>query len=607
MRRTTHAWRPRTAALLALLALSGCGGGGGGATAWHDTHPLPAEPLTERMAEPGRYGGRFVYPQVSGPRTFNPFLGNDNGSDDVNNRMYCSLTNFDNGRQALVPELAKAWETSADGTTWTWHLRHGAAFSDGHPITAEDVLFSFQVVYDTTLHPASQDLLMPGNRPLEITAPDSYTVVTRSAVPYPLMPHALGTVRILPKHVLEGAYRNGSFGSTYGLGTPPESLVTSGPFRLTQFVPNEKTVLTRNPYWFGIDSRRHRLPYLDELVYQVVPDQNTAALKFQAGEVDGLDNVKPEDYPRYRDDQQKGNYTLYDLGPTLATNFLWFNLNRVKETRGRKHAGQPVVDPVKYAWFRQTDFRRAVSMAIDRDAIIRAVMFGEGVKNWSQSTRGNLAWYDSTVSGPDHDPEAAKRLLAGLGFRDRNGDGVLEDPAGHTVEFTIQTNTGNQIRMQMANFVRDDLAKVGIRVNAAPVDFKQLTANLREGFQYEAVLLGLQGGVPPDPAMGQNVVRSSGLNHFWNVKQSRPETRAEARIDSLIEINVTSSDSTLRHQTWHEVQSTLNQECFLVWLPVIRLKAPVRNSFGNLEPSAISHRLLWNIDRVYWKGPASRT
>jgi ABC-type transport system substrate-binding protein len=121
------------------------------------------------------------------------------------------------------------------------------------------------------------------------------------------------------------------------------------------------------------------------------------------------------------------------------------------------------------------------------------------------------------------------------------------------------------------------------------------------------VLLGLQGGVPPDPAMGQNMMRSSGANHFWSVRQSRPETPAEARIDSLVAINVTASDSTVRHATWRDVQRTLNDECFLIWLPVIRLKAPVRNTFGNLEPTAIPHRLLWNIDRVYWKGTASRT
>ncbi len=246
-------------------------------------------------------------------------------------------------------------------------------------------------------------------------------------------------------------------------------------------------------------------------------------------------------------------------------------------------------------------------MAIDRDAIIRSVMFGEGVKTWGSTTPGNRIWYDSTVTGPDHDPEGAKKLLAGLGFRDRNGDGVLEDPAGHPVRFTIETNGANQIRVQMTNFVRDDLARIGIQATAVPVDFKTLLAGVRESFDYDAVLLGLQTGVPPDPAMGQNVWRSSGATHFWAMRQPHPATAAEAEMDRLLTQNITATDSTARHRTWHDIQQITNDQAFLIWLPVIRLEVPIRNSFGNLEPSNLPHRILWNIDRVYSRTGGTRS
>ncbi len=121
--------------------------------------------------------------------------------------------------------------------------------------------------------------------------------------------------------------------------------MTSGPWKLKQFVPREKTVLTRNPYWFGVDARGRRLPYLDELVFLVVPDQNTAALKFQAGEVDGIDNVKAEDYGTFARRQTRGGYTLHDLGAALTSNFFWFNLNTVKQPGGQEAGGRAVRGP----------------------------------------------------------------------------------------------------------------------------------------------------------------------------------------------------------------------------------------------------------------------
>ena len=148
----------------------------------------------------------------------------------------------------------------------------------------------------------------------------------------------------------------------------------------------------------------------------------------------------------------------------------------------------------------------------------------------------------------DFNLDESKRLLASLGWKDTNGDGILEDTKGQTVSFTMKTNTDNKMRVGMANFIRDDLAKVGIRVTLVPVDFNTLITNLRDDLQYDAILLGLQTGVPPDPAMGQNVWRSSGRTHYWNISQPKPETPEEAKIDSLMDILVTSSDLAVRKQ-----------------------------------------------------------
>jgi peptide/nickel transport system substrate-binding protein len=528
-------------------------------------------------------------------------MANENTSTDITGLMFCTLVDFNNATQQDTPFLAKSWEASADGKTWTWHLRRGAAFSDGHPITSADVLFSFAVAYDDTLHPSVQDLLIIQGKKIQVSAPDSFTVVMQLPAAYALTADAVGALRIMPKHVLEPAFRRGSYASAYNTSTPPESLVTSGAWKLQQFVPNEKTVLVRNPYWFGVDAKGQRLPYLDELVFLVAPDQNAVALKFQAGELDGLYNVRPEDFQGYADKQQKQGYTLYDLGPSLNTNQFWFNLNRVRQSGKGKKLGEPYVEPYKFAWFNNPNFRRAVSMAIDRDAIIKSVLFGEAVKNWSSSTPANKNWYWPEVPRYDYAPDSAKKLLAGMGFRDKNGDGVLEDAQGRPVSFTIKTNGDNVLRMQMCNFIKDDLAKVGIKCTPVGLDFNTLTTNLRSDLQYEAIVLGLQSATPPDPGMGQNVWRSSGLTHFWNVKQPKPDTPAEARIDQLMTANVSTTDMAQRKQSWNEIQKIVNDECFFIWLPTINVKLPVRNRFGNLQPSVIPNRLLWNIDRVFAK------
>jgi peptide/nickel transport system substrate-binding protein len=591
------------------VASSGCSGSPQAQTSYQDPHPLPQDTMTMATPEIGRHGGRFVIAQTSAPRTFNGIMANESSSTDLTSgRLFTTVADFDYVSMTDKPLLAKSWEHSADGLTTTFHLRRGARFSDGHPITSADLMFSVAVIYDSLLHPSMQDLLKSDGKPFEFTAPDSYTVVVKTAAPSAMIVPIIGSINVMPRHILEPAFRSGRFASAYGVSTPPESIVTSGPFRVKQYVAGEKTVLGRNPYWFGVDAKGQRLPYIDDLVFLIVPDQEAATLKFNAGEVDALDNVKPEDYANFEARQKSDSFTLYDLGPALSTNFFFFNLNTVNAKKPKKlppgkKIGDPVVDPVKYSWFRQRDFRRALSMAVNREDMIKGPFHGHGVKNWSTTTPGNKTWHTPELTAPDYNPEESKRLLAGLGYKDRNGDGVLEDGQGRTISFTMKTNGDNKVRMALVNFVRDDLQKVGVRVVPTGVDFNTLVTNIREDFQYESILLGLQSGVPPDPGMSQNVYRSSGPTHYWNIRQLRPETPAEARLDQLMDENLRTLDLAGRKRTWREMQQIANDESWFIWLPTTIVKVPIRNKFGNLQPSVIPHRIIWNIDRVFVKQP----
>ena len=373
----------------------------------------------------------------------------------------------------------------------------------------------------------------------------------------------------------------------------------SGPWHVREFLPGQKVVLEPNPYWFGVDALGRRLPYLSQLIFIVAKDQDALKLKFKVGELDGLDNVRPEDYPSFEQGASEGHYTLYDVGPSFNTNFMWFNLNRRKGGGKDTATGPPAVGPVKYAWFRNPVFRRAVSKAIDRESLIRGPFRGYGYKDWSTMTRGNVRWYDSTLAGVDYDPEGSRKLLASLGWKDRNGDGILEDTQGHKISFRVMTNADNTMRVEMLNLIKDDLAKVGIEVTPDLVEFNTLVTHSRNDFGYDACLLGLGSAVPAEPGMGQNVWKSSGLTHYWHIRQDRPETPEEARVDQLMDRIVFTMDLQARKQAWHELMSIVNDQCWLVWLPIQQMKIPVRSRFGNVDPSPMPHRILWNIDRVF--------
>lgn len=591
------------------LTLAGCGGGAKPGTPYVDRLPPPAEPMVVAMDTPGQYGGRFVAGATASPKTFNPIMANETSSNDIVQQTFISLTDIDYRTQDDIPMLASSWEISPDARTVTYHLRRGAYFSDGHPITSADVIFGLDIIMDPVLHPSMQDGLMMevGGKALPFTysAPDSYTVVVTTPAPDALVLAHVANLRVVPKHILEPVFKAGAFASAYNTATAPESLVTSGPWKLKAYSENEKTVLVRNPYWFGVDTKGQRLPYLDELVFRVAKDQDVAAQMFHAGELDGLDNVKAEDYKQYETDSRTKGFTLHDVGTSFNTNFLWFNLNLVRAPEKGRKLGAPKAEAYKYAWFSNRDFRRAISHAIDREGIIKGPFYGYGVKGWSILTQGNTRWYDSTITAADYDPAQAKALLGQLGMTDRNGDGVREDAAGHDLSFTLIFNGDNKLRASMATLIQDDLAKVGIKLVPSGIDFNTLVTKTRAEQDYDACLLGLGSAIPSDPGMGANFWKSTGITHYWSMKQpeGRPDTPAEGRINAAFGRNVATADLAARKAAYHDMSQTLNDEAFLVWLPTLLMRLPVSSRFGNVQPSPMPHRIVWNAQVLFQLHP----
>lgn len=559
---------------------------------FHMVTPLPVDADTSKCA-PGEYGGRVRIGALGDPKTFNPIVASETSSSDVTDRMFAALITRDNVTQENIPSLATSWEFSPDNLSITYHLRRGVRWSDGVPVTAYDMVFTYDAIYDPKVQNARSDIMRVNGKPFAYAALDSFTF--RVSVPAPFAPLLMwsGRAPVLPRHILEPALKAGKFDAAYGIGTPPEKIVTCGPYLLEKFEPGVKTVLRRNPNYWRIDRNGRRLPYIERLIYVSLRSQETMMLNFQTGNLDMLDDVKPPDVPILRRDEEKRGYRVYDLGPGMRQSMFWFNLNP-----GRGPDGKPLVAPYKLRWFQDVRWRKAMAHAVDREGIIRTVFDGLAEPQYGPETPANKLWYNPGCVRYDYDLKKAAAYLDAMGLRDRDGDGVREDAQGRKVEFTMITNTGNDLRELIGNIIKDDLAKIGVKMTFSPIEFNTLVVKIDSEYSYECCLLGVGGG-DPDPSAGTHIWLSSGRMHQWFPNQTTPATAWEARIDKLMNLQATTLDRDARKAYFDKIQYIISDQAPYVYLVIPRVFVAASAKFENLTPTVLEHRLLWNIEEAW--------
>src|SRR3989441_230874 len=323
--------------------------------------------------------------------------------------MMADLVHINRFTQQTEPALAKSWKVSPDGLRYTLKLRRGLRFSDGHPLDADDVLFSFQLYLDEKVHAPQRDLLIVGGKPIVVGKLDSETLVFELAQPYGVGDRLFDGFAILPRHLLQKASSEGTLAQAWSLTPPPEQIAGLGPFRLKQYVPGQRLVLERNPYYWKVDRKGNRLPYLDELVFLIVPSEDAQVIRFQAGDTDVISRLNAENHAVLERQQQARGYTMSDIGPGLEYNFLFFNLNDLS-ARSLPQIAR------KQGWFRQLNFRQAVSAAIDREGIVRLVYQGRAEALWGQVSPGNKLWANQALPRPPRSLDRARELLRAAGF-----------------------------------------------------------------------------------------------------------------------------------------------------------------------------------------------
>lgn len=540
-----------------------------------------------------RHGGQVVFATSSDPKSFNPITAQETSSTVVISHVFEGLTRTNAVTLAVEPCLAEKWTISPDGLVWTFALRQDVLWSDGKPFSAEDVLFTFnELIYNPDIPSSDRDIFTIDGKKILVEKLDTYTV--RFTLPMKFAPflRSLGT-SILPEHKLAAAVSAGRFNFTWGIDTPVREIVGTGPYALAQYAPGRQIVLEANPHYWRKEPSGQRLPYIQRIIFLIVPNQDVALLKFLDGEVDST-SVRGMDYSILKPLEKKKDFTVYDLGSAFSSNFLVFNQNSRLNPKTQK----PFVDPVKLSWFSNVHFRRAVAHAIDKQRIIEIVMNGLGYPQDAAENPNNIAFYNPDVVRYEYNLSKAKQILAQEGFVDRDKDGILEDAQGHRVEFNLYTNSDSNERLQIAAIIRRDLQLLGIKVNFLGLEFNSIVSKLMANYEWDAIVLGLTGGL--EPHFGKNVWVSNGQLHFWNPGQPVPATAWEKRVDEIFTEGVQILDDAKRKPLYDEWQLIVSQQLPLIYTVFNASLVAVRNKFENLTPSKFGG-IFHNLEELYLK------
>jgi len=564
----------------------------------------------ENRGKTGNFGGSLTVSTFgSGPKTFNPWASTEVESHGIGQLLFESLIDVDPWTGEHLFRVARSFKVSDDKRDYTFYLRKGLQWSDGQPLTADDVIFTFgTLIKEGFGNQSLRDTLSIDGQYPSIEKIDDYTVKFRTPKPFSPFLASLHGLGIAPKHALEKYTKrpHQEFFAVWDVNCNPAEMVTSGPFRIERYVPSQRVELIRNPLYGMCDASFRRLPYLDRFTEAIVPDQNSMLVKFYGNELDFLDirSIRGPDARLMKQRERTGNFRMYNLGSDDGTMFLMFNLNQRKDSKSGKY----YVDPIKQKWFNNLAFRQAVSHAINRTSILNNVLRGVGSALYTAESPTAL-YLNKKLQAYDQDLEFSKKLLADAGFKFSHG--WLLDPDDHKIEFTLNTNAGNSIRDGTCVIIQNDLKKLGIKVNYQPIDFNILVDKTNQSLDWEAIVMGLTGD-KIEPYNGANIWKTDGRLHMFDqrlpdaagktsVTDERPWEKEIARCFNAA---AATFDQTERHKYFDRYQEIVYEQLPFIYLYSALDLTAMRNTHGNYNPTPLGiyytpKGSLHNIEEIF--------
>jgi len=514
-----------------------------------------------RAESAGQSGGELHFCLHGEPKTFNPLLVEDDSSETIRYLTGGVLIRLNRQTQALEPGLAISWKVSQEGRRIAFRLRSGLRFSDGTLFTAEDVAYTMKALMDPQLHSPTGDSFRSGEGQIDVQTTSPESVVVTFPAPVAGLERLFDQVAILSAH------------------SPKKEMAVLGPFYVADYNPGSYVLLKRNPSYWKKDKAGKSLPYLDSVRLDIQRNRDIELLRFRRGEIHLINALDAEYFDRL---QKETPAVVHDSGPGLDSEFMWFN--QVPGSQLPEH---------KKNWFRNTEFRKAISMAINRADLSRIVFGGHAKPAFGPVSPANYFWFNTSLPVQQHDSAGALRLLAQAGFRLEGG--TLLDSSGNRVEFTVITNAGNKSREQMVTMIQQDLLQIGIKCNLVTLDFPSLIERMTRTYDYEACLLGLVN-TDLDPNSQMNVWLSSAENHQWNPKQSKPATAWEAELDRLMRAQSSATTDKKRKSDFDKVQQIVAEQQPFIYLVNKDAMSAISPVVVGSSPSVLAPHAFWNAE-----------
>lgn len=556
----------RTVALTTTLLIAGATLLASSAGAQEETGDASAEKVT------------FVVGTTDDISTANPFAATTTSTDyEMLFLTYDMLQNYDPATLAAAPGVAESYELSEDGLTYTFKITPGQTWSDGKPVTAHDVAFTYNFIMDNEGTGAFKIYL---GDPESFTAPDDETFIWKLKEPSNA-PSAIPYIPILPEHVW-APFDGKSSSDIKGYDSMPQ--IGSGPFELTEWERGQVIRFAPNPEYIG------GAPHIDELIFRIFENQEAMVTALKAGEIDAMNNLTPDLF-----DSLQGEPGITTFETTAVQEYnLALNLTPSSEDwigtepdwhKGDVSTGSPALMDVRV--------RRAIAMAMDKQALVDNVLGGHAQVGDS-FIFPHYSWYSpppAEFSYP-HDMNKAKALMEEAGFTDSDGDGVREEADGSPMEFDLLVLANNEYSNQSGKFVKEWLDELGWKVNLMPVAGGKITS-LWYKSDYDGYIW--YWGVEPDPNFMLSIFTAGQCLEWSDTCWSDPE------YEKLYLKQLAETDVDKRHEIVTEMQNIFYEqvpEQFLFYLKDLQaVRTDKWEGFVNIpEP---------NGGYIYSWGPAS--
>jgi peptide/nickel transport system substrate-binding protein len=579
---TWRGWLSMMLALLSAIALSSCS-------------------LSQFETEAAQVP-QLIDSTLGEPKTFNYPLSQE--SPNVFGLIYEGLIGENGLTGELEPALAESWKIAEDNKRIVFTMREGLKWSDGEPLTVDDVVFTYNEIYFNPKIPTdTRDILKIGKERRLPTVRKLDERRVEFTVPEPFAPFLRYTgIAILPEHALRELVRtndsNGKpkFLSSWGVDTDPKKIICNGMYQLERYQTSERVIFRRNPHYWRKDAQSKAQPYIERIVWEIVENTDTGFLQFRSGGLDTL-SIAPEYYSLLKREEQRGKFKIYTGGPELSTTFVVFNLNKARNSKN-----QPLVDPIKSRWFNTLEFRQAIAYAIDREKMLNNLYRGLGEAQNSPIYKQS-PYYLSPEQGLkvyDYNPEKAKELLQKAGFK-YDAQGQLFDADGNRVRFNMLTNSGNKLREAIGSQIQQDLTVIGMQVDYNAIQFNVLMDKVYTQRQWDSYI-GKIGGGGIEPNGGANSWTTTGGLHTFNLAQQAGEPPLngweaapwELEIEQLYIQGASELDEAKRKEIYVESQRITQENLPYIYLVNPYSMEAVRDRIQGTRYSALGGAF-WNL------------